>query len=87
MPVYGHDFEQRCLVEAELLASERIPIPKPYRFWFTTPAHPREVCKYSIHEVYTGLAGRTRIKLVDSVGRVNHWDRDDVACAGLVRDG
>lgn len=84
MPVYGHDFEQRCLVEAELLATERITTP--YRFHFTTPAHPRSICAYSIHEVYTGLTGQTRIKLVDACGRVDHWDRDDVNCAGLVRD-
>lgn len=78
-------FDQRALVEAELLATERIVTP--YRFHFTTPDHPRAIRAYSIHEVYTGLAEQTRIKLVDSVGRVAHWDRDDVNCAGLVRDG
>lgn len=75
--------EDALLAEVELLATEQIMVPP--RFLFQTPDH-HEPRAYRVGEVYVGLRGQTRIKLVDGVGRVAHWDRDEVSCVGLVRN-
>lgn len=77
------EHDNRLRVAAELLATENLMIP--VRFWFMTPDHAKLVA-FKIHEVYTGLRGRRRIKLVDDVGRVFHYDRDLVVFGGLARD-
>lgn len=71
------------LVEAELLATERLA--SMLRFRFMTPHH-RKLTTFSIHEVFTGLRGQQRIKLVDRVGRVFYYDRDDIVYAGVARE-
>lgn len=77
------ELDDHALAEAELLATENLMIP--VRFWFTTPHH-RSLTAFKIHEIYIGLAGQKRIKLVDDVGRVSHYDHDLVVFGGLARD-
>lgn len=79
------NLDQRLLVDAELLAQESLMLP--IKFLFQTPLHPRVLRAYKIAEMYTGLKGQWRIKLVDGVGRVSHFDRDDIDCVGLARVG
>lgn len=77
------ELDRTLLMDAELMASENVMIP--VRFLFMTPHHPK-LTPFRVGEVYTGLAGQRRIKLVDDCGRVWHYDKDQVVWAGCARD-
>lgn len=67
--------------DAEILATEGIPsdVAFPYR----TPHHPKGE-KLRVKERYPGLQGQMRIALVDKVGRVWHYDEEEVEASDSV---
>lgn len=78
------DHDRVLLNDALLLATENLIIP--VRFDYVTPHH-RQAAPFRIAEFYTGLRGQKRIKLVDDVGRVWHYDYDEAIWLGVTRDG